>query len=405
MELLNIWPMIRPGSNVSAVYSWLLLLIINMYISSKLLYLTEKLLLVIILVVILPINYFLISHGFLIAGSKPKCVINNKLMNYIKVKILTPFMMFPTFELLFRLITYKYRRLPDFYVFGEMKCGTTTLSQLLNKIGCKGPFSLINHFMSVDKESNYFLGIQGLQFTKTKYYSMCFPLKSNPFTNKRKLFDASPDRLWFPHIFKRIHSLTPNTKIIIMIRNPIYRTKSHLQHNIFEAKEIENELQYKRDINHSTLTQTIQWFENNKDIVNKHLDELEKLDINHKLSQYLDTLAMLWMLPIIQRSMYYSNIQRLLKLFERKQLLIINVEDLNRNLKQTLKKICKFIEYDVDENLLNQLCNQKKQQHANKALINVEMSEKEKLLLYEIFKEENKKLFEFLGQDLGWNTL
>ena len=308
--------------------------------------------------------------------------------------------MMPTFELLFRLITYRFRSLPDFYVFGEMKCGTTTLSELLNKIGCKGPFSLINHFMSVNKESNYFLGIQGPQFTNPKYYSMCFPFTFNPFTNKTKLFDASPDRLWFPHIFKRVHSLTPNTKIIIMVRNPIYRCKSHLQHNIFEVKEIEKN--YERMDHHLTLSESIEWFRNNKDIVNKYLNELERLDINDRLPDYV---PMLWCVPIIQRSMYYSNIQRLLKVFDRKQLLIIDVEDFNTNLFDSLTKICEFIEYDVDNNLLNKICDEMSKHQANKAPVKVSMSEKEKLELHQIFKDENGKLFEFLGRDLGWNNI
>lgn len=395
-SLVDTWPLIRPGSNISAIYFWLILYILNIFIQSVFLYLLQCLLLIVIMMIVC-INYFHISNMMAISAyAKPKSIIENKLIHYFKVKIQAPFMMMPTFELLFRLITYKFRRLPDFYVFGEMKCGTTTLSKLLNKIGCKGPFSLINHFMSIDKESNYFLGIQGLQFTNPRYYSMCFPFKSN----KDKLFDASPDRLWFPHIFKRVHSLTPNTKIIIMIRNPIYRTKSHLQHNLFEAKEIDQD--YKRMDNHLTITESIEWYRNNKDIVNEYLDKLERLDINDTLPEYV---PMLWCLPIIQRSLYFSNIQRLLKVFKREQLLIIDVEDFNSNLYGTLTQICKFIEYDVDKNLLKKICDEKGKHRANKAPITVNMTEKEKLELHEIFKDENEKLFKFLGRDLGWNNL
>ena len=39
----------------------------------------------------------------------------------------------------------------------------------------------------------------------------------------------------------------------------------------------------------------------------------------------------------------------------------------------------------------------------NSALIKVEMTKKEEIVLKHIFKEENKKLFKFLGKDLGWN--
>ena len=153
---------------------------------------------------------------------------------------------------------------------------------------------------------------------------------------------------------------------------------------------------------HLTLSESIEWYRNNKDTVNKYLDELERLDINDRLPDYV---PMLWCVPIIQRSMYYSNIQRLLKVFDRKQLLIIDVQDFNTNLYHTLIKICQFIEYDVDNNLLNKICDEKSKHQANKTLIKVNMTEKEKLELYQIFKDENEKLFEFLGKDLGWNNI
>ena len=137
----------------------------------------------------------------------------------------------------------------------------------------------------------------------------------------------------------------------------------------------------------------------NKDIVNKYMDELEKLSINAKIPHYV---GMLEYLAVIQRSMYYSNIQRLLKVFDRKQLLFIHIEDLNTNLYHTLIKICKFIEYDVDKGMLKKICDEKNRHQTNKAFIQINVTEKEKMELYEIFKDENEKLFKFLGRDLGW---
>ena len=96
----------------------------------------------------------------------------------------------------------------------------------------------------------------------------------------------------------------------------------------------------------------------------------------------------------------------LLKKYNKNQLLIINVEDLNSNLYNTLIKICKFIDYDIDKTILSKICDSKKKttNHANKALLKIKVTKKEKFELYKIYKEENEKLFKFIGRDLGWNN-
>eukprot|EP01084_Bolivina_argentea_P312137 540375_1 len=345
----DIWAIIRPGSNVSVIYIYLILLIINNYISFQLLYYVQYSILMFLIIICL-FNFCYLSNS-LISTAYCKPLMFNSFADTFKhyvCKIIIPFVMIPTFELLFRLITYKFRTLPDFYVFGGKKCGTTTLTRLLDELGCKGPFSILNHHITFNKETLYWLGFHGSLFsTKPKYFSMCFPFKiiHNIFMNKAKLYDATPDQLWLPFIHKRIHSLTPNTKIIIMIRHPIFRTKSHLQHNIFEANEAKN-MSAQKIQKQLNIQEVINWYHNNDEIVNKYLDAMQKVDINDKVP---DISPMLWEMPLIHRSMYYTNIQRLLQTFKREQVLIVDIEELNNNLYETLTKICKFINLNVNK--------------------------------------------------------
>eukprot|EP01083_Nonionella_stella_P073080 197366_1 len=134
--LLDNWAMIRPGSNVSALYMWFTLWILNIYISSSLLSYVQYLLalcLLIIWIIIITYGCDACLHAAN-ACRTPTNSFQNKLLSFIGPNMLT-FLIIPHFELAFRLLTYKWRKQPDFYILGEAKCGSTTLARLLDQLG------------------------------------------------------------------------------------------------------------------------------------------------------------------------------------------------------------------------------------------------------------------------------
>ena len=79
--------------------------------------------------------------------------------------------------MLWRLATAPLRCLPDVYVLGEVRCGTTTTATLLREeLEMAGPFTPWVHPLANEKESFYLVG-HYWGFVPRWAYRMCFPLK------------------------------------------------------------------------------------------------------------------------------------------------------------------------------------------------------------------------------------
>ncbi|MFO1486098.1 MAG: sulfotransferase domain-containing protein [Verrucomicrobiaceae bacterium] len=124
-----------------------------------------------------------------------------------------------------RRITWFARCVPDFVVAGVQKGGTTTLFAYLNKHP--------QVHMPARKEIHYY----DRNFHKgASWYRSHFPLKSSV-PKGHKVGEATPCYLYFPHAAKHMHMMNPDTKIIVVLRNPIERAISHYFHNRRKHKE------------------------------------------------------------------------------------------------------------------------------------------------------------------------
>ena len=125
-------------------------------------------------------------------------------------------------------------RLPNFFIIGAMRAGTTSLWRYL----AQHP----DIFMSPIKETRFF-AVKDLDPAKIKM------MKLHPFW-KRSVFnlseycrlfqdakgeqilgEASPVYMVYPHVAPNIRKLTPHAKILACLRQPVDRAFSHFQHN------------------------------------------------------------------------------------------------------------------------------------------------------------------------------
>ena len=127
-------------------------------------------------------------------------------------------------------------RVPDFYIVGGPKCGTTALFEYLNQHP--------QIFMPNRKEINYFG--KDLQF---KNYNMDFDYYCSLFSNASKtqvIGEASVWSLYSKKAAKEIFKVNPDSKIIIILRDPtklIYSLYYELLHTGDEdAKSFEDAL-------------------------------------------------------------------------------------------------------------------------------------------------------------------
>jgi hypothetical protein len=114
---------------------------------------------------------------------------------------------------------------PNFFIVGAPKCGTTALFRFLE-----------NHpqvFLSDPKEVNFFskkeLEEQRLYYQdfKPKNENEYLNLFKNVDTQQKIIGEASVSYLYYPEVAGRIHSFNPDSKIVILLRDPVARAWSH----------------------------------------------------------------------------------------------------------------------------------------------------------------------------------
>ncbi|UCD43245.1 MAG: sulfotransferase [Chloroflexota bacterium] len=196
-------------------------------------------------------------------------------------------------------------RFPDFIIAGAMKCGTTSLHNILST----HPKIFIPdreiHFFDIDDLSqhpDFFMYSNGawyypnLENDFEKYlnwYGAFFSSKDGTYV----IGEDSTTYLASQKAPERIRRLIPNVKIIIMLRDPATRTYSHYWHLLRTGR--------------ATYS-----FE----------DSLTLMAGN-----------------LIQRSLYKKQIQNYLNYFDRENIYFIIFEDFIQNIQRVVDEVCKFL--------------------------------------------------------------
>lgn len=194
------------------------------------------------------------------------------------------------------------RALPDFLIVGTMKGGTTSLYACLTE----SP----DIVRARTKEPRYFADCydQG-----TRWYRSHFPLASQ--VAGKITGEASPSYLLHPHAPSRAYALVPHAKIIILLREPAARARSHYEHNRLRGRELLS-------------------FEQALHIEN---ERLRNLDFDQfKGAAYLYSYRM--------RGYYANQVARWLNCFGREQVLIIQSERLFRDPVGETARVCRWLE-------------------------------------------------------------
>jgi len=282
---------------------------------------------------------------------------------------------------------------PNFFIVGVAKAGTTSLYEYLN--------SLPEIFMSPNKEPNYF----SVKSIPINYYKK--PLRDekkylNLFkksTTEKVIGEASPGYLIEPEAPKLIHEKNPNARILISLRDPVERLFSSY---LMLRKYGWIKLSFREEIEKS---------------INKSYDPL------HPHIK-------------IEDGLYSEPLKRYLKIFGERQVKIIIFEDWITNTKKTIEEILKFLNVNraledfqaeqhnpfsesrgvVAQSILRNLTIKKLTDYfipsstkkAIKKLILLkkqskpQMSEDDKNFLIKFYKDDVKKLENFLGRKLPW---
>lgn len=179
--------------------------------------------------------------------------------------------------------------LPNLIIIGAMKCGTTSLYSYLN-LHPEVHMSPVKELDFFIEEKNWKRGTQWYcsQFTE----SAAVIGEASPNYTKYPAFKGVPERM---------SKLIPNAKLIYLVRDPINRAISHYFHQYTARKE------------HRSLNEAF-------------------LDLNN--NHYMSC------------SLYASQLDRFLAFYSLSNILVISLEELERNRQEVLSKIFRFLDVD-----------------------------------------------------------
>jgi hypothetical protein len=262
----------------------------------------------------------------------------------------------------YRLGTALMRTLPDFLIIGAQKCGTSFLYQLLAQHPIVKP--------AFGKEIHYF----DLNFRRgDNWYRSHFPLHIR--NNRRYVTgEASPYYLFHPHAARRASTILPKAKLIVLLRNPVDRAYSHYQHQVVRVKgEGQDKLTFEEalEAEERRLPEELA----------KMLQDEYYISSFHRQCSYLS------------RGIYVDQLRGWTRFFDKTQMLVLKSEDLFNNMPTTLKSVSDFLE--IPQWVPKTYSIPNKREYSN-------MSPATRQRLDDYFEPHNRRLYEYLGVDLGW---
>ena len=256
-----------------------------------------------------------------------------------------------------------FRVLPECFVIGVVRSGTTSLYHYLKQHPSIAPatYDELGYF-----DDNYHLGIN--------WYKSLFPTKftKNKIIKKYGKFltyDVTPFYIYNPLVARRISESFPKAKIISNLRNPIDRAYSNYN-DALEMGDIKIPFE---------------------EVVQIAMDEIDKNKSKINNEAYIvDTFYE----NILARGFYADQLKIWFEKFQKNQLLMIPSEDLAQKTDQILTKIFEFL--DLPYFKIKDLTKQNKREYPP-------MKAETRKLLIEFYRPYNEKLYNLINQHFDWD--
>jgi len=221
------------------------------------------------------------------------------------------------------------------------------------------------------KEVHYF----DLNFRRgDNWYRSHFPLQMR----KSRTYitgEASPYYLFHPHAPRRSSAVVPDAKLVVLLRNPVDRAYSHYQHQVKRVikGQAPETLPFEEAIE---VEERILPGEVSKMLQNEYY-----ASSTHRARSYLS------------RGIYIDQLLVWSRFFPRKRMLIAKSEDLFSDTTNVLERVLDFLEIPNWAPETYSIPNKREYTGVSPLI---------RQRLDEYYKPHNQRLYEYLGEDLGW---
>lgn len=271
------------------------------------------------------------------------------------------------------------RVMPDFLIIGGQRCGTSSLYYYLTE----------QHGISsaATKEVHFFddFFARGIHWYRAQFPTSAYKYYVEHIRKHRFLTgEASPYYIFHPHAPRRISAILPDTKLILLLRNPVDRAYS--QHWL-EVKGRYETLSFEEAI------------KNEQDRI---AGEREKMLSNENYHSFKHR-----RFTYLARGIYMDQIEYWMNYFPKEQFLFLKTEDLYTNPASIVRQTLEFLGIPAEEIDTNR--EYKKYKVPSKTGYRTKdtapkMDPDTRKYLVEYFKPHNARLYEFLGRDLDWDS-
>jgi Sulfotransferase domain len=267
-------------------------------------------------------------------------------------------------------LTSPVRLLPDFLIIGTQRGGTTALYHYLRAHPCiTTAITPDIHFF--DKKYSRGLAWYRGHFPTLveKYYAQ--HLRERAFVTG----EACSSYLFYPHTSKRVASILPRVKLIVLLRNPVDRAYSQCYHALelgYETLSFEEAIRREEERIAGEREKILQ-------------DELYYSNVYMHLSY-------------LKRGIYVDQLREWMSFFPRERFLILKSEDFFTDPVTTYKRVLAFLNVPEVEPQVRK----KEYKHYSHNTYFSQMDPALRRRLNEYFEPHNARLYDFLGVDFGW---
>jgi hypothetical protein len=265
---------------------------------------------------------------------------------------------------------------PSLLIIGAQKCGTGALFDYL----CKHPDVIPGNAKEIGFFSHDLLYQKGL-----KWYHSQFPLPLK--SGKRNVtLDATPEYIFFPEVPERIYNYNRNIKMILILRDPVERAYSAW--NMLRRR-------------HKSSAYVQKWFkydEKLSELARRLLMQEKYPSFEEAVSEEINGLSestCLWP-GFVRRGMYADQIERYLRYFDRKQIMIIKSQRLRNETNHVLDEVALFWGLESFDWSFNE-----SERHHNVGEYGSPINPETKKSLAGFYQPHNERLTQLLGIDFG----
>ncbi|NIK91367.1 sulfotransferase domain-containing protein [Mangrovimonas sp. CR14] len=249
-------------------------------------------------------------------------------------------------------------RIPNLVILGAQKCGTTSLYNYLSKhpeIACSSPLKEPGYFIFDDNLKKYWKDNNGYDIGSKDFLKLKF--MSDMLFKQKYFCDAST--YYTQEFYEDQHDIplqisteSPEVKLIYIIRNPFERLQSVYYH-------------------------------------------MKRKGVSYPLNRVDDIVG--WGDNFLKTSLYYDRINKYFDVFDKNQILILQMEDFKKDMKKEMNKVFNFLDIKKvsisDETIHNKTSPDKREKFNIKTY---------KILL-PLFNEQQNLLAQKLGVSTSWD--